>query len=131
LRLRLLLARKDVDGAVQFAKGASEANPHDPFVSISIATQLAGIPDVKGPALDLAAKIAEEGYATGGATGNLFTVILARVKMLQGDKEKAVELQTKAINSLPDSLPEASRQRYQTTLEAYKAGKLPPSPSPR
>jgi hypothetical protein len=83
----------------------------------------------KRPAITL--KIAEDGYAAGGSTGSLFTVLLARVKMLQGDKEKAIELQTKAIASLPDTLPEASRQRYQTTLEAYKAGKLPASPSAR
>jgi thiol-disulfide isomerase/thioredoxin len=130
-RLRLFLARKDVDGAVKFAKGVIDSNPHDPLIEISIATQLANLPDVHGPALALAAKIAEDGYAAGGSTGSLFTVILARVKMLQGDKDQAIALQTKAISSLPDTLPEASRQRYQTTLEAYQAGKLPPSSTAR
>jgi tetratricopeptide (TPR) repeat protein len=129
LRMRLLLAKKDMDGAVKLANSALEANPHDFITQFNVANELANVPDVKGPALDLAAKVAQEGYESGGPNSKLFIMTLARVKMLQGDKEKAVELQTKALNELPDKTPDATRQRYQAILDAYKAGKLPSRPS--
>ena len=131
LRLQLLLAREDMDGAVKFARETVEANPSDPPIRLSIASRLASIPDVKGPALELAAKLAEEGYSAGGDRGDVFAMVLARIKMLQGDKDKAVELQAKALNSLPASAPESLRKRYQATLDGYKEGKLPATPTPR
>lgn len=126
-RMRLFIARKDMDGAVKFANGVIESNPHEIVAKIIVARNLADVPDLKGPALDLAAKIAQAGYEGSGEAAKGFTALPATVKMIQGDKQKAVELQTKAIDELSDETPTATKQRYKATLDAYKAGKLQPS----
>ena len=130
-RLRLLLSRKDLEGAVKFAQSLREADPGDFLIDYTIASQLVNVPEVKGPALELAAQLAQNGYANGGARSKLFILTLARVKMIQGDQAKAVELVTKALNDLPAAVTEAGRKRYQDLLDAYQAGHLPAIPAPR
>ncbi len=127
MRMRLLLARKDLDGAVKIGTAALESSPRDISVQLTIAAEFANLPELKGPALDLAEKAAQTGYASGGQIGNIFLSLLARVKMIQGDQAKAVEYQTKMLAELSDKTPEATRRQYQAVLEAYQAGKLPPA----
>ena len=130
-RLDLFIARQDFDGAVKFSNDVMASNPHELIVQLTIADKLAHVPNVKGPALALAAKLAQDGYAQGGPTGHSFTLTLARVKMLQGDNEMAVELQTKAISESPADTDKTIRQRLQTDLETYRKAKSPASTLPR
>lgn len=126
LRMKWFLAKKDLDGAVGFANGLLAANPNEVILPIVIASDLANFPEIKGPALDLAAKLARDGYAKGGMNGKAFTVTLARLEMIQGHQDKAILLQAQAIREIPDQAPDATRLRLQADLESYQAGKLPP-----
>ena len=51
---------------------------------------------------------------------------LARINFMQGKKDKAIELQTKAIDKED---VEEQKDELKKTLESYKAGKLPPAPT--
>jgi hypothetical protein len=126
LRLKLFLAKKDLEGAVTFASSLVEASPGQDVVPILIASDFAGFPDLKGPALDYATKLARDGYAKGGMNAKSFTATLARLEMIQGHLDKAVELQTQAIRDVPEQAPDATRAQLAADLESYKAGKLPP-----
>lgn len=126
LRLKLFLAKKDLDGAVGFANGLLAANPGENILPIVIAGDFANFPEIKGKGLELATKLARDGYAKGGVNGKAYAVTLARLEMIQGHRDRAVELQTQAIREIPDQAPDATRLRMQADLEAYKAGKLPP-----
>lgn len=44
---------------------------------------------------------------------------------MSGNKEKAIELQTKVLALVDDSDYEGDKKPFQDTLDAYKAGKLP------
>lgn len=49
--------------------------------------------------------------------------------MIQGHRDRAVELQTQAIREIPDQASDATRLRTQADLESYQAGKLPLPPA--
>jgi hypothetical protein len=125
LRMKWFLAKKDLGGAVGFANGLLAANTHENILPIIIASDLANYPEIKGTALELATTLARDGSAKGGVNGKAFTVTLARLEMIQGHQDNAIELQTQAIREIPDQAPDATRARLAADLESYKAGKLP------
>ncbi|MEI7907997.1 MAG: TlpA disulfide reductase family protein [Verrucomicrobiota bacterium] len=128
LRLKWFLAKKDMEGAVTFASGLVAANPGEDIVPILIVNDLADCPGVDGAALDFATKLARDGRAKGGMNAKSFIVPLARLEMIQGHQDKAVELQTQAIRDISEQPSEAIRARLRTELECYQAGKLPVRP---
>jgi len=130
LRLKLFLAKNDLEGAVTFASALVEANPREDIVPILITSDLANCPDLKGPALDFATKLAREGNAKGGPNAGSYVVPLARLEMIQGHQDKAVELQTQAIRDISKQAADTTRVHLLADLESYKAGKLPPAPVP-
>jgi hypothetical protein len=126
--LKWFLAKKDLEGAVTFASGLMDANPREDIVPILIVNDLADCPDLKGAALDFATKLARDGYAKKGQNFNSFAAPLARLEMIQGHQDQAVELQTQAIRNISDQTPDAICTRLRADLESYQAGKLPPRP---
>ena len=126
LRLKLFVAKKDLDGALAFSRGLLEAHPGEDILPVLIASDMADFAGIKGPALDFTAKLAGDGYAKGGPTSKAFTATLARLEMIQGHQDKAVELQTRAIQDLSEQAAASTRARLQADLESYQAGKLPP-----
>jgi len=94
-----------------------------------MASALANFPEIKGKGLELATKLARDGFAKGGVNGKAYAATLARLEMIQGHRDLAVELQTQAIREIPDQAPDATRLRMQADLESYQAGKLPIPPA--
>ena len=90
----------------------------------NIARFLAESAGVNGAGLALAAKLAEARYAKGGQNTMWFDTTLARIKFIQGDKEKAIQVQTEALKNAENAKP-VIKHRLQGDLDSYKAGKLP------
>jgi thiol-disulfide isomerase/thioredoxin len=123
-RLRLLTAKSDFDAAATYAETKLKVNTADVRMRANVARVLAEAPGVKGKALALAASLAEAGYAKGGQDATWFETTLARVKFIQGEKDKAIELQTKALKEAENAKP-LIKERLKADLESYQAGKLP------
>jgi thiol-disulfide isomerase/thioredoxin len=120
-RFRLHLRKKDYDAAYKLARKISDANEDNARLQNELAWTIATMPDLEKRDLELAELIANRANkaAKGKDAGILDTV--ARVVFMKGDKEKAIELQQKAVD-----LAEAdTKKTLQKTLESYKAGKVP------
>jgi thiol-disulfide isomerase/thioredoxin len=73
--------------------------------------------DVKNPDLDLALKAAEQGVKLTNNKDGMIQDTLARVYWLKGDKAKAIEIQTKAV----ENAPAKEKAAIQKTLDQYKS----------
>jgi thiol-disulfide isomerase/thioredoxin len=73
--------------------------------------------EVKNPDLDLAMKAAIEANRLTGEKDAAILDTLARVHWLKGDKAKAIELQTKAVELAPEQL----KEDLKAVLDEYKA----------
>jgi len=121
LRFQVLLAKGDSDGAAKFASDQSDAHKDNAQLQNGLAWQLLVKEGLSQKALDTAEKIASR--ANDASDGKNPTVMdtLARAWFMQGKKDQAIELQTKAVQ-LADS---DTKDELQKTLDSYKAGKLP------
>jgi Flp pilus assembly protein TadD len=77
----------------------------------------------KTPDLAAAQKIADRANDAAKGENPAILDTYARVLFMQGKKDKAVELQQKAVSLSEDDMKES----LQKTLDSYKEGKLPPA----
>ena len=91
------------------------------MVQNELAWQLAIQPGIKGSALDAAGTIAARAEAATGGKDAAILDTCARVNFLQGKKDKAIELQEKAVSVSEGPM----KEQLQKTLDSYKEGKLP------
>jgi hypothetical protein len=120
---QVLLGKDDLDGATRLATTMSDKYKANPMVLNQLAWGLITHAGIKGSALDLAATIATRANEAASGTDPDILDTLARVNFVQGNKDKALELQAKAV-SLAEGDP---KDQLQKTLDSYKAGKLPPA----
>jgi hypothetical protein len=120
-RMNVLISKGDGKAACKLAGEISEGNLDNAMMQNQLAWTLLTNKELKDPDLALAEKIAVRGNdaAKGKDPGIMDT--LARAYFANGKKDKAIEVQEKAI-SLAD---ENTRPQLTKTLESYKAGKLP------
>jgi thiol-disulfide isomerase/thioredoxin len=120
-RFKILSGRQDYAAAHKLAAQISEAHPNDADLQNELAWELATSQPVESRDLALAATIATR--ANEAAKGENAPILdtLARVLFMQGKKEKAIELQRKAV-----ALTEGPMKEYmQQSLDSYKKGELP------
>jgi thiol-disulfide isomerase/thioredoxin len=120
-RVKILFGRGDSDAAKKLASKTSEENKENISLQFRLATELATNEDVKEHDYDLANKIIQVAFEQTKGEQPQVMALMARIQFLQGNKDTAVELQSKAI--------EKAKGRYkemlQKELESYKEGKLP------
>lgn len=119
LYLDLLLARKQTGEAIELARMIAEDFAKSPAVLATVAEKLVARPDASAALQAAAEKIAAP-VASGDSPAKASALATqARIAMLGGDQDRAVELQTKVIALQPDSVVAKS------ALEAYQRGRLP------
>lgn len=122
LDIELMLARKQSDNALELAKVIAEDFSKSPMVLAMVAERLIGRPDATTALRTAAGKYAKlAGTPPGDARGRALAT-LARIEMMEGDKAKAVTLQTKAVALATDSAA------AKAVLASYQQGKLPDQP---
>jgi thiol-disulfide isomerase/thioredoxin len=125
-RFRLLLLKKDGAAAGELAGRILEKQPDNALMLNEVAWALLTTPDLEPRDVALAKKIAER--ANDVSSGDRPDVLdtLARALFMAGDKEKALELQKKAVDKCDE---EDLKPLLQKTLDAYTKGTLPPPPT--
>ena len=125
VRLRILVGKEDFKGAFKLAGQLSDANKDNAMLQNALAWDLATNSKIKDSDRDLALlqKIATRANdaAQGKDAGILDT--LARVTFLQGQKDKAIEIQEKAVKLAEGDM----KDKLQEVLDSYKQGKVPKS----
>ena len=121
-RLPILLGKGDTDGAVALVEKISEKAKDNAQGLNQLAWQLAAQENLKGKLLDAACKIATKANEVSGGKDPAILDTLARTTFLKGEKDKAVELQRKAVD-LADN--DDLKKQMRATLDSYKDGKLP------
>jgi thiol-disulfide isomerase/thioredoxin len=121
VRVQILLAKGDMEGAGKMALRVSNANKQNAMVQNQLAWGMLISEGISGAALDAAAEVAEQANQTAGGKDPGILDTLARANFMRGQKDKAVECQSKAVE-LADGDMKASLQK---TLDSYKEGKLP------
>ncbi len=120
-RLNILLEKGDEQAAAKLASELSDAQKDNAMLQNQLAWTLAAKPGLKDRQLDLAEKIALRANDASKGKDPQILDTLARVTFLQGKKDKAIELQEKAIKLAERPL----KENLEKTLESYKAGKAP------
>jgi tetratricopeptide (TPR) repeat protein len=120
-RLNILFLIKEYPEAYRLAAQMSETHPSDADLQNDLAWRLVADKAIEQPDLALAETIATR--ANEAAKGESAPILdtLARVLFMEGKKEKAIELQQKAV-----SLAQGPEKTYmQQSLDSYKKGELP------
>jgi len=127
LHFRVLLAKGDSDGAAKYATDQSDAHKDNPGFQTSLAWALLTSKDPSEKALDAAEKIASRANDASEGKNPMIMNALARAWFMQGKKDQAIELQTKAIQLAEID----TKDELQKTLDSYKADKLPNKQAPQ
>jgi thiol-disulfide isomerase/thioredoxin len=122
-RFNILLGKADYAGAGALAVKVSDANKDNAMMQNQLAWQLITHEGNKNPDLGLAEKIATRANDAAKGEDPAILDTCARVAFMQGKKDKAMELQQKAIDLAEDDVKEGLKK----ALESYKEGKLPPA----
>ena len=120
-RMEIALGKKDYPAFYKLVSKVSEADKDNALQQNELAWRILTDEKIEERDLKLAEKIANRANdaVKGKDAGILDT--LARAKFMQGQKDEAIELQTKALK-LADSNQQESLQK---TLDSYKQGELP------
>jgi len=117
LRFQINLEKKDYPAAYAAAAKAAEAMNDNPQALNEIAWTIADKEGIEQRDLDMALKIAERAAELTKHQDAAILDTLARVHFDKGNKAKAIEIQTVAVEKADDSL----KQELQATLEKYKS----------
>jgi thiol-disulfide isomerase/thioredoxin len=120
-RFNLLMDRKDYARAYKLAAQLSDAHPDDVAIQGALASRMYA-PGASERDLDLAEKIARRANEAGKGTDPGMLTILAQVLFLKGEKDAAIEYQTKAVELLAEG---PRRRSLQQTLDRYKKADKP------
>lgn len=122
VRIQILIGKGDLDGAAALAEKVAEKNKDNAMMLNQLAWQLVTQDGLKGKAATTALQLATKACdASGGKDASIMDT-LARATYISGDKDKAIQLQEKAIGLADD---EDLKKQLKSTLDSYKEGKLP------
>lgn len=121
MRFNIALSKGDYPAAYALAAKISDANKENAMMQNQLAWQILTDPKIKERDLKLAEKIAVR--ANDAAKGKDAAILdtLARACFMNGKKEKAIELQEKAVKLADGDM----KKTFQDTLDSYKKGHLP------
>jgi len=120
-RLKILMGKGDSKGVSKLAASIADRFKDNPQAQNSIAWDLATDKGLKERDLDLAAKLAQRAVDLTKGEDPAFLDTQARIFFMQGKKDKAIEIETKALGVAKDDF----KKIYQDSLDSYKADKLP------
>lgn len=120
-RAHIRFGKKDYKGAYKLIEQVADKHTNDPMIQNDLAWDIATRAGLEDRDLKLAEKIANRANSAAGGKDPVILQTLARVQFMSGKKEKAVETQKKAV----DAAEPETRERFQESLDSYKAGKLP------
>jgi thiol-disulfide isomerase/thioredoxin len=120
-RLKIMLAKGDEAKAVLLANTLSDKDKENAVMQNELAWSLVTAEGIKDEGLGAAAKIANRANDAAKGKDPAILDTLARVLLMQGKKEQAVETQQKAVDLAEGDMKDA----LQKTLDSYKEGKLP------
>ncbi len=120
-RLKVLLSKGDTKAASKLASQVSDSNKDKAMMQNDLAWEMLTHKDVQERDLDLAYKIAVRANDAAQGKNPAILDTLARALFMQDQKDKAIELQEKAVALAADN----DRASYRKTLNSYKEGKLP------
>ena len=121
VRFSILVGKKDYPAAYKLASKMSDAHPDNAMLQNQLAWQIATDEAIAERDLALARKIATRANEAAKGKDAAILDTLARVLFMQGKKEEAIELQTKAVNLAESGL----KNSLQKTLQSYQRGELP------
>ena len=124
-RLGLRLKQGDFAASEKIAVALLDQKIEDARVYDGLAWSIATEDKATPALLNLAEKSASKANSMQEGKDPSILETLARVQFRKGDKTGAVAAQEKALTLLPSTESTRTKQRYQTALEAYRAGKLP------
>src|SRR5262249_44790231 len=114
-RFRILLGRQDYKAAYALAGKLSEAYPDNPMLQNQLAWEIATKPGLEERDLDLAEKAAYRANDAAKGKDPAILDTVARVLFLKGEKDKAIEYQTKAVEFAEGQM----KEQLQQTLASY------------
>ena len=121
VRFSILVGKKDYPAAYKLASKMSDAQPDNAMLQNQLAWQIATDEAIAERDLALARKIATRANEAAKGKDAAILDTLARVLFMQGKKEEAIELQTKAVKVAESGL----KNSLQKTLQSYQQGELP------
>ena len=121
VRFQILVGRGKHDEAYKLAGDFSAAHPDNAMMQNELAWTIATAPGLEKRDLGLAEKIAERAVTASQRKDPSILDTLARVQFMNGKKQQAVQTQEKALELAPDDV----KNQFKSSLESYKAGKLP------
>jgi hypothetical protein len=123
---RILLGKKDYPAMYKLAAKISDAHKDSSFVQIELLWQIIADNTIEKPNLELAETLANRANEAAKGKDPAILDMQARVLFMKGQKEKAIQAQTKAV-----ALAEpAQKQTFQSRLDSYKKGELPALDAP-
>lgn len=120
-RFRILIGKKDYSAASTLAGKITDAYKNNANLLNYLAWQIVVDKTVEKPGLELAESLANRANeAAKGMDPNILDT-QARILFIKGQKDAAIQLQTKAV-----ALAEADQKSgFQTRLDSYKKGEMP------
>jgi len=122
-RFQLLIDRKDYKGAYKYAARLVESHPENTFMQNELAWRIATSKSIEERDLDVAEKIARKANETTKNKDPEILDTLARILYMKGQKDTAIEYQTKAVEFADGN----RKKQFQSTLDSYKKGEDPKS----
>lgn len=123
VKFQVFVMKKDEAGAYKLAGEMGEKAKDQAEVLNELAWAIATSEGLKNRDLGLAEKLASRANEVEKGENAAILDTYARVLFMKGEKDKAIELQTKAVEKADDDMKDNAK----ATLESYKAGKLPPA----
>jgi thiol-disulfide isomerase/thioredoxin len=120
-RAQIYFGKKDYKGAYKIIEQVSDKNTSNAMLQNQLAWDIATREGLEQRDLKLAEKIATRANEASGGKEAAILDTLARVQFMNGKKTQAVETQKKALELVDAD----AKDRFQETLDSYKAGKLP------
>jgi len=117
----ILLGKKDYPAAYQLAAKMSDAHKNSSGLQNALAWQIVSDKTIEKPDLELAEKLANRANEAAKGRNAAILDTQARVWFMKGQKEEAIQAQTKAVALAGPDL----KQTFQNTLDSYKKGELP------
>jgi len=122
-RVRMLLTRGDKPGAAKLALSLSETDKNNAMMQNQLAWELLIQSDLGDPELRIAGQIAARANEAAKGEDPAILDTYARALFMEGNKERAIELEKKAVDLAEEDMKENLRK----VLESYTEGKLPPA----
>jgi thiol-disulfide isomerase/thioredoxin len=131
LRFRIMTLKKDGAGAAKLAASLLEKEKGNPMMLNFLSWTLMTEPGLEPRDVGLSLKIAERANDLVDGKDPAIMDTLARAHFMQGNKEKAIELQEKAVSLVKGDEGEDEVKEFKAKLQAvadsYKKGELPPA----